>query len=175
MMCARLQARHGIRWLTTVQYIRNTFNAAKDSISINGMDSREMEAELAKAQEGEEFEPFDTKLAQRLQTLTAKIDHETLQLANLRKNAPVETAQRFQQSFEKQEETQEARLAKAEQERLEVAKDTKMEVGEVERMEEVQGSWQKGSEKVAALKTGMGSTVARIEKARKAVEVVGEK
>ena len=35
------------------QYIRNTFSAAKDSISINGMDSREMEAELAKAQEGE--------------------------------------------------------------------------------------------------------------------------
>ena len=35
------------------QYIRNTFNAAKNSMSINGMDSREMDAELAKAQEGE--------------------------------------------------------------------------------------------------------------------------
>ena len=35
------------------QYIRNTFNAAKDNMSINGMDSREMEAEVAKAQEGE--------------------------------------------------------------------------------------------------------------------------
>ena len=35
------------------QYIRNTFNAAKDGMSINGMDSREMEAEVAKAQEGE--------------------------------------------------------------------------------------------------------------------------
>lgn len=36
-----------------MQYIRNTFNSAKDSISINGMDSREMERELEKAQEGE--------------------------------------------------------------------------------------------------------------------------
>ena len=35
------------------QYIRNTFSAAKDSMSINGMDAREMEAEVAKAQEGE--------------------------------------------------------------------------------------------------------------------------
>ncbi|KAI7095068.1 hypothetical protein KC352_g39217, partial [Hortaea werneckii] len=35
------------------EYIRNTFNAAKNSMSINGMDSREMDAELAKAQEGE--------------------------------------------------------------------------------------------------------------------------
>lgn len=39
--------------LISGQYIRNTFNAAKDSMSINGMDSKEMEAELAKAQEGE--------------------------------------------------------------------------------------------------------------------------
>ena len=35
------------------QYIRNTFGAAKGSISINGMDSKELEAELAKAQDGE--------------------------------------------------------------------------------------------------------------------------
>lgn len=35
------------------QYIRNTFNASKDSITINGMDRQELEAELAKAQEGE--------------------------------------------------------------------------------------------------------------------------
>jgi kinetochor protein Mis14/NSL1 len=39
--------------LTGGQYIRNTFNAAKDSICINGMDRQELEAEIAKAQEGE--------------------------------------------------------------------------------------------------------------------------
>ena len=43
----------GLVLIAHLQYIRNTFSAAKDSISINGMDSREMEAELAKAQEGE--------------------------------------------------------------------------------------------------------------------------
>lgn len=35
------------------EYIRTTFNAAKDNITINGMDTREIEEELAKAQEGE--------------------------------------------------------------------------------------------------------------------------
>lgn len=34
-------------------YIRSTFNLAKPNLSINGMDSDEIEAELAKAQEGE--------------------------------------------------------------------------------------------------------------------------
>ncbi len=34
-------------------YIRSTFASAKDNISINGMDSKEMEAELAKARDGE--------------------------------------------------------------------------------------------------------------------------
>ena len=36
-----------------LQYIRATFNAAKDNLCINGMDSAELDAELAKAQEGE--------------------------------------------------------------------------------------------------------------------------
>ena len=39
--------------LTRRQYIRDLFAAAKDSMSINGMDSRELDAELAKAQDGE--------------------------------------------------------------------------------------------------------------------------
>lgn len=34
-------------------YIRTTFHAAKDNMTINGMDSKELDAELAKAQEGE--------------------------------------------------------------------------------------------------------------------------
>lgn len=34
-------------------YIRTVFNLAKPNLSINGMDSKEIDAELAKAQEGE--------------------------------------------------------------------------------------------------------------------------
>lgn len=141
-------------------------------MSINGMDSREMDAELAKAQEGEEIEPFDTKLAQRIQALSAQIEHHTLQLANLRRNAPSETSQRFQDSFEKDSEAYEARIAKDEEVQLEKAKRMQVVVGEMERMDEVQDTWDKGAETLSGLKSGLGNTVARMEKAREAVTVV---
>ncbi|KAK4498429.1 hypothetical protein PRZ48_011087 [Zasmidium cellare] len=156
-------------------YIRNTFNSAKDSISINGMDSREMERELEKAQEGEELEPFDSKLAQRIQALSAQIEDQTLQLANLRRKAPQETARTFIESFERQSEEYDARLKADREAKLEAAKATKMDVGEVERVDEMQGTWQRGAEDLARLKEGLGETVGRMEKARRAVDVVGER
>ncbi|RMZ07933.1 hypothetical protein D0860_04878 [Hortaea werneckii] len=176
------------------QYIRNTFNAAKNSMSINGMDSRELDAELAKAQEGEgtvaprqrstnilvltsiaEIEPFDTKLAQRIQNLSAQIEQRTLDLANLRRNAPAETSKRFQDSFAKQTEDYDTRLQKDEQMKLDEARSTHMEIGGVERLDEMQSAWSKGTEQLQELRTGLGSTVARMEKAEKAVGVLEEK
>ncbi|GAB1740273.1 hypothetical protein NU219Hw_g5388t2 [Hortaea werneckii] len=175
------------------EYIRNTFNAAKNSMSINGMDSREMDAELAKAQEGEgtvhpkkktkrlaltsvaEIEPFDTKLAQRIQNLSAQIEQRTLDLANLRRNAPAETSKRFQDSFAKQTEDYDTRLQKDEQMKLDEARETHMEIEEMERLDEMQSAWTKGTEQLQELRTGLGSTVARMEKAEKAVGVLEEK
>ncbi|KAI6874083.1 hypothetical protein KC338_g1318 [Hortaea werneckii] len=157
------------------EYIRNTFNAAKNSMSINGMDSREMDAELAKAQEGEEIEPFDTKLAQRIQNLSAQIEQRTLDLANLRRNAPAETSKRFQDSFAKQTEDYDTRLQKDEQMKLDEARNIHMEIGEMERLDEMQNAWTKGTEQLQELRTGLGSTVARMEKAEKAVGVLEEK
>ncbi|KAI7336376.1 hypothetical protein KC315_g2797 [Hortaea werneckii] len=157
------------------EYIRNTFNAAKNSMSINGMDSREMDAELAKAQEGEEIEPFDTKLAQRIQNLSAQIEQRTLDLANLRRNAPAETSKRFQDSFAKQTEDYDTRLQKDEQLKLDEARNTHMEIEEMERLDEMQNAWTKGTEQLQELRTGLGSTVARMEKAEKAVGVLEEK
>ncbi|KAI6883028.1 hypothetical protein KC363_g4964 [Hortaea werneckii] len=175
------------------EYIRNTFNAAKNSMSINGMDSREMDAELAKAQEGEgtvdlttkpkhldltgiaEIEPFDTKLAQRIQNLSAQIEQRTLDLANLRRNAPGETSKRFQDSFAKQTEDYDTRLQKDEQMKLDEARNTHMEIEELERLDEMQNAWTKGTEQLQELRTGLGSTVARMEKAEKAVGVLEER
>ncbi|TKA30341.1 hypothetical protein B0A50_02568 [Salinomyces thailandicus] len=154
------------------EYIRNTFGMAKDSMTINGMDSKEMEAELAKAQEGEEIEPFDTKLAQRIQNLSTQIEQRTLDLANLRRNAPAETSRRFQEAFARQSEVYDARLRRDEEARLEAARGTKMDVGEIEGLEEMQSTWANASEQLQELKSGLGSTVARMEKAQKAVDVL---
>lgn len=175
------------------EYIRRTFAAAKDGMSINGMDSGEMEREMEKAREGEgwfiygtgmmvlkavadmssvEIEPFDTKLAQRVQALSAQIENQTLQLANLRRNAPAETAKRFQDSFAQQSEDFDARLKKHEEADMAAAKESKLDVGEIERLDEVQGTWQKGTEELDELKTRMGGTVAKMERAQKAVDFV---
>lgn len=62
-----------------------------------------------------------------------------------------------------------------EEEKLEAAKSTKVDIGEMERLDEMQQTWSKGSDQLLALKTGLGSTVARMEKAQKAVGVVEEK
>lgn len=65
---------------------------------------------------------------------------------------------------------------KADQEaKLQAAKATRMDVGEVERVDEMQSTWQRGAEDLAGLKGGLGETVEKMEKARRAVEVVGEK
>ncbi|TKA73910.1 hypothetical protein B0A55_05044 [Friedmanniomyces simplex] len=157
------------------EYIRNTFTAAKDSMSINGMDAKEMEAEVAKAQEGEEIEPFDTRLAQRLQTLSSQIEHQTLQLANLRRTAPAETARRFQERYAKDTQEYDTRMREVEERELQAARETKVDPGHIERADEMQSTWQRGSDELLALKSGLGSTVARLEKAQKAVDVVGEK
>ncbi|KAK5718828.1 hypothetical protein LTR17_015593 [Elasticomyces elasticus] len=156
-------------------YIRRTFNAAKESMSINGMDAREMEAEVAKAQEGEEIEPFDTKLAQRLQSLSAQIEHQTLQLANMRRTRPAETAQHFQNKFAESIEEDNIKLSEAEKQKIESAKGTSIDPGHIDRVDEMQSTWQNGSEELLALKSGLGGTVARLEKAQKAVDVVQEK
>lgn len=122
-----------------------------------------------------ELEPFDTKLAQRIQALSAQIEHQTLQLANLRRKAPQETAQKFTQSFEKQSEKYEMKLKADQQAKIEAAKATSVDVGNVERIDEMQSTWQKGNEDLAALKSGLGGTVARMEKAQKAAEFVEER
>ena len=46
-----------------------------------------------------------------------------------------------------------------------------MEFGEVERLDEVQAAWQNGSENLTALKSGLGGTVAKMERAQQAVDL----
>ena len=95
-----------------------------------------------------------------------------MQLANLRRTAPAETSQRFQESFSKQADVYDERLQKDEQDKLEAARNTKMDIGEVDRLDEIQSTWQNGSENLVALKSGLGSTVARMERAQSAHQAV---
>lgn len=47
-----------------------------------------------------------------------------------------------------------------------------MKIGETERMEEVQSTWQSGAQSLLALKTGLGGTVEKMERAQRVVDVL---
>jgi kinetochor protein Mis14/NSL1 len=98
-----------------------------------------------------------------------------LQLANLRRTAPAETARKYEDQFAKRTAESDARIRADEEARLAAAQATMVDVGIVERVDEMQQSWQKASSDLAGLKTGLGSSVARMEKAQKAAEVIEEK
>lgn len=119
-----------------------------------------------------EIEPYDTKLAQRVQALSSQIENHTLQLANLRRTAPVETSQRFQDSFTRQAEDYDARLQKEQEEKLNEAKNTNLDIGDMQRLDEIQSTWQNGSDNLMSLKSGLGGTVAKMERAQQAADVL---
>lgn len=54
----------------------------------------------------------------------------------------------------------------------EAARELKLDVGDMERLGEVQGTWQRGTEELEELKGRVGGTVARMERAKRAVELV---
>jgi len=119
-----------------------------------------------------EIEPFDAKLAQRVQALSAQIESQTLELASLRRNAPGATAKKFEEEFKRRSEEDEARVKKQEELDAEAARELKLDAGDLERMGEVQGTWQRGTEELEELKGKVGGTVARMERAKRAVEFV---
>lgn len=119
-----------------------------------------------------EIEPFDAKLAQRVQSLSAQIENQTLQLASLRRDAPGATARKFEEEYKRQSEEDEARIKKQEELDAEAARKLNLDVGDMERLGEVQGTWQRGTEELEELKGRVGGTVARMERAKRAVELV---
>ena len=121
-----------------------------------------------------EIESFDTKLAQRIQALSSQIEDQTLHLAELRRTAPLETSQRFQDSFTHDAAAYDARLEHDETARLDEAKSVEIKMDDMQRLDEVQSSWQTGSESLNALKLGLGGTVAKMERAQQAADVLQE-
>lgn len=119
-----------------------------------------------------EIEPFDAKLAQRVQALSAQIEAQTLQLASLRRDAPGATARKFEEDFARRSEEDAARVKEQAEMDAQAAKEVKLDLGEMERLGEMQGTWQRGTEELEELKGRVGGTVARMERAKRAVEFV---
>jgi kinetochor protein Mis14/NSL1 len=107
-----------------------------------------------------------------VQSLSAQIENQTLQLASLRRDAPGATARKFEEEFKRRSEEDEACVKKQEETDAEAARELKLDVGDMERLGEVQGTWQRGTEELEELIARVGGTVARMERAKRAVEFV---
>lgn len=121
-----------------------------------------------------ELESFDTKLAQRIQILSAQIESHTLQMANLRRKEPQQAAQNFAAFFEKQSEEYDRNLKADQENQLEAARATAFDLAQLERVEEIGETYQKGTEDLAALSSVLGGTINKMERAQRAAAAVDE-
>jgi kinetochor protein Mis14/NSL1 len=126
-------------------------------------------AAIANTLPSPEIEPFDHRLAKRIQDTSSQIESLTLQLANLRRNAPSSAAQTYAASFAKESGDWDRRFRTAEQETIARAEEVDIEVKGLERVDEMSWSWERGTETLVGVKEGITATVASLERARDAV------
>jgi kinetochor protein Mis14/NSL1 len=118
---------------------------------------------------GTEFEPFDSRLKDRLEALTAQKNSLVEKVADLRRTAPALAAQAYQAAFLQESEQWEQEYRTREAKALQ-APESVLDLGELRRWDEVQRTWERGAEGLGALKGGLPETRARLERAG---EVVG--
>ncbi|KAF1984384.1 hypothetical protein K402DRAFT_447672 [Aulographum hederae CBS 113979] len=146
------------------EYIRNTFAGARGNISINGIDVKDVD-ESESSGGGEEFEPLDTRLTDRIRALETSREQLTERVADLRRTAPSAAAQSFQTKFLADLEAEEALAREEREEALRAARESRLEMGELRRWDDVRGTWEKGAEGLVGLKGGLTGSVAKGERA----------
>ncbi|CAD0107452.1 unnamed protein product, partial [Aureobasidium uvarum] len=101
-------------------YLERVFEDAKANLAINGLEGKDME-EAVKMAEGKgkvKLEPYDSKLSLKLRSLAGQIEHLTLQLANLRREAPAKAAAAYTANLANQDAMFEQRKKAAEEENM---------------------------------------------------------
>jgi kinetochor protein Mis14/NSL1 len=66
------------------------------------------------------------------------------------------------------------RLQKTMEQQLQQANLATVDIGEVERIDDMESTWRVGSENLTALKSGLGGTIAKMERAQQAVDYIEE-
>ncbi|KAI9822310.1 MAG: hypothetical protein M1827_000028 [Pycnora praestabilis] len=172
------------------QYIRTTFSNARESITVNGLDAKSLSD--PSSQEPEEFEPYDARLASRVQTLYSALESETLRVTALRREAPSLASSTFISSFTSQSAAEDVAVRQREDRILKKGKgdddndkgggggsdsdtnnsDAVLDMGRLERWDEVEEMYGRGVEGLGRLRGGMTETAARLERAARAVGYV---
>ncbi|KAF2088666.1 hypothetical protein K490DRAFT_39348 [Saccharata proteae CBS 121410] len=157
------------------QYVVAVFREARKGISVNGMEGEGADGLGAVGlEEGGssefEFEPFDSRLADRIRALEAAKEDLNARVADLRRDAPRKAAARYEKALLDDAEAWEKRLAEKRGEVVAgAAESARVDVGGMERWDEVRKMWERGTDGLVGLKGGLTETVARLERAEKVV------
>lgn len=114
-----------------------------------------------------EFEPLDTRLAERIRALEATKESLTEKVADLRRTAPAQAAHDFQVQWTKDNDCFDSNIR---QEDNDIMPYQRINIGELRRWEEVQTTWERGTRGLVDLKSSLTETVARLERAKNVVE-----
>ncbi|TKX20035.1 kinetochore protein mis14 [Elsinoe australis] len=147
-------------------FIERAFGDVKRNVSINGLEGKELEGLVG---EMEETEPFDHRLARRIQSVSSEIEYLTLQLANMRRNVPMKVAQDHVRALEAQQKAWNERAVKTEELEVQKAQEVKLEVDGLDQMEDMKRSWEEGTRRLVEVKDGIGGVVGKGERAREGV------
>lgn len=96
-----------------------------------------------------------------------------LEIASLKRQAPVQAAERQREAYKRAVEQEEALMREAEENAgAKDVRDVEFDLKPLERQADVEAAWNRGVNGLIALKRDMGDTAARMERAKKAGEYV---
>lgn len=152
------------------EYILQTFTLALPSLSLNGLDPSptllrpDPATQATATDDNGNYEPYDPRLGEKLRTLYAEFEAQSTRVAELRREVPGAAARRYMERLE----------GELQKEREETKMDLgvmELDMGTLERREDVERMWVKGTEGLVELGKVPG-VLAKLERAGKAVEVV---
>lgn len=124
----------------------------------------------------EEYLPQDSKLIDRLNKLQAESDALTLEIAELRRSAPVKIREVYVEAWktasERDDQAMRESLKDVDAEGEMVRREFEGIVKPLERQEDVERAWEGAIAGLGVLKKELGGTVAKMESARRAGEYV---
>ncbi|KAF2807880.1 uncharacterized protein BDZ99DRAFT_572767 [Mytilinidion resinicola] len=155
------------------QYIDDTWRLCRPNLSVNGV-HLESDAAVEKGGAGgrsggegrqeevlEVYEDYDGGLKERLDALFVRRNALVARVAEMRRVAPAQAAERFRGEYLRHVEEEEEERARAVG-----GRDGGVDLGALERWEDVAGAWERAVEGLGALNGGLPEQRARLERAR---------
>ncbi|KAI5790076.1 hypothetical protein FPQ18DRAFT_306780 [Pyronema domesticum] len=154
------------------EYIMNVFTRALPNLTINGLPPNL--PITAYMQPVEEFEPFDSRLQAAVVSLHMEIEQRTLQLTAMRRDAPTQLRELFDNDWTAEERRGE-KLTKSWEEKLNATEPEGLVVRDVERHEEAEATKKKAEAGLQEIQTDLTRVLGRLTRASAAANYILEK